>query len=169
MEPKVRVTIKNEAKEQQQQRSFKMYVSKFTSFNFGDFYWSLTFSKKKELLEKELDADGDIVVRKIHFQKTIRDILSDKIKNSQINETDIKELEDFILNKMGEKETFLLTSDSYKKEFGNLRVNFLFNSIFDISPKEKVKISYEYFDFECQKCGFTESSKISNGICPACS
>ena len=92
-----------------------------------------------------------------------------KIKNSQIKETDIKELEDFILNKMGEKEKLLVTSDNYKKEFGNLRVNFLFNSIFDLSPREKVKISYEYFDFECKKCGFTESSKISNGICPACS
>ena len=49
-----------------------MYISKFTSFNFGNFYWSLTFSKKQELLEKELDTDGDIIVRKIHFQKTLR-------------------------------------------------------------------------------------------------
>ena len=67
--------LNKRAKEQLKEE--KMYVSKFTSFNFGNFYWSLTFSKKKELLEKELDADGDMVVRKIHFQKTIRDILSD--------------------------------------------------------------------------------------------
>ena len=67
--------LNKRAKEQLKEE--KMYVSKFTSFNFGNFYWSLTFSKKQELLEKELDTDGDIIVRKIHFQKTIRDILSD--------------------------------------------------------------------------------------------